>query len=280
MSKEGLQNKWLLHALAKRYLPSEAFDRPKRGFTPPIQQWVARYADRIAEIFHETDALTAPLYSDGWRQYLKAGRYEPAATMAVYYALIFALWARRYADHIGAMVGGESACHLSTKRERVTVASPIVSLADASCSDKADQHDALLHHVFREQSPEAIAEARWFCQALRNFAPGSTVRLIGDVDDGYRWLAEQSGLNVADQTDAAGTVLIGMDAMRRFDTEETVGDTLLLFVPFGTNEQNELNALLQQINNTAPIQGHQAVPISNDQGVLIARCNSASAVVS
>ncbi|MFN3165823.1 MAG: asparagine synthase (glutamine-hydrolyzing) [Phycisphaeraceae bacterium] len=280
MSKDGLQNKWLLHALAKRYLPAEAFDRPKRGFTPPIQQWVSRYAERIAEVFRETDALTAPLYSDGWRRYLNAGQYEPAATMAVYYALVFALWARRYADHIGAMVGGDTAANLSTKRERLADSSPTVSLADASCSDMADPYDQMLHRVFREQTPEAVAEARWFCQALRNFAPGSAIRLIGDADACYRWLAEQSGLNVTDQAEAAGTVAIGMDAIRRFENQDTVGDTLLLFVPFRANEQNELNTRLQQINGVAPIQGHQAVPVGDGRGVLIARCHSVSAAVS
>ncbi len=249
MSRDGLQNKWLLHALAERYLPSEAFDRPKRGFTPPLQQWMARSAERIAEVFRETDALTAPLYSRAWRGYLTSGRYEPQATMAVYYSLVFALWARRYADHIGAMAGTASA-HAAS--------------------------DSVLHRVYRANEPAAMATTRWFCQALRNFSPGSSVRLIGDHDGGYRWLAEQSGLQMTDTGDAAGTVVIGLDAARAFTSEQGVGETLLLFVPFSTAEQDEVNALLQHINAAAPIQGHQAAPVAGGRGVLIARCQAAA----
>lgn len=266
MTKDGIQNKWLLHALAKRYLPAEAFDRPKRGFTPPLQQWMATYAPRIAEVFRETDELTAPLYSNQWRQYLLNGKYEPAATMAVYYSLVFALWARRYADHIGTIVGG-----LSEHEASASDPSHLqeTSLAKASCSDKAD---TLLHRLYRANEPEAIASGRWFCQALRNFAPGSSIRLITADEKSYRWLAEQSGKQVVTDQEADGTVMIGMNALRNFEPTQTIGPTLLLFVPFSVAEQNELNALLQRVATDAPIQGHQAVPIGNDQGVLIARC--------
>lgn len=271
MSKDGIQNKWLLHALAKRYLPAEAFDRPKRGFTPPLQQWMARYAQRIAEVFRETESLTASLYSNQWRQYLVNGNYEPAATMAVYYSLVFDLWTRRYADHIGAMVGD----HQSMKRKRVPRAEEDSgAFADASCSDKTA--DAMLHRLYRINDPEAIATGRWFCQALRNFVPGSSIRLISDDDEAYHWIAEQSGLHVTTNNQADGTVVIGMDALRTFTPEQAIGQALLLFVPFAVAEQDELNTLLQRIATTTPIQGHQAVPVGNDQGVLIARCNNSS----
>jgi asparagine synthase (glutamine-hydrolysing) len=247
MTKDGIQNKWLLHALAKRYLPAEAFDRPKRGFTPPLQQWMASYSERVCEVFHETDAMTASLYSNQWRQYLLNGRYEPAATMAVYYSLVFALWARRYADHIGQMVGHQP----STKNTT----------------------DAMLHRIYRANEPEAMATGRWFCQALRNFERGSVIRLIGDDDQAYDWLATNSGIRLThEQEDALGTIAIGMDALRGFDVNDAVGSTLLLFVPFAAAEQNELNTLLQQVAVSAPIQGHQAVPVGGDRGVLIARC--------
>lgn len=271
MSKDGIQNKWLLHALAKRYLPSEAFDRPKRGFTPPLQQWMATYAGRVTEVFRETDTLTASLYSPQWRQYLLNGKYEPAATMAVYYSLVFALWCRRYADHIGAMLGTDQ----STKRERAAQApEDSDSLADASCSDRIDQ---LLHRIYRANDPEAMAIGRWFCQALRNFETGTSIQLLGDDDHAYRWLSEQSGLRLANMNETAqGTIAIGMESLRRFDLNAVTGSTLLLFVPFLAAEQNELNALLQQVATAAPIQGHQAVPVGGDKGVLIARCESRS----
>ena len=268
MSKDGIQNKWLLHALAKRYLPEQAFDRPKRGFTPPLQQWMARYAQRIVDVFRETDALTAPLYSSQWRQYLLNGRYEPAATMPVYYSLVFALWCRRYADHIGAVVGDQQ----STTRERVAQDEKDTGpRADASCLDRAD--DELLHRIYRANQPEAMATGRWFCQALRNFEQDSAIRLLGEADPAYRWLAEQSGLRLTSGDDEAqGTIAIGMDALRGFDAKAVAGSTLLLFVPFSVAEQNELNALLQQVATQRPIQGHQAAPVGGDKGVLIARC--------
>ncbi len=268
MSKDGLQNKWLLHALAKRYLPAEAFDRPKRGFTPPIQQWMARYADRIAQVLRETDTLTAPLYSQAWRQYLMNGRYEPTATMAVYYSLVFALWARRYADHIASMPGDLQ----STKRQRVSVTCSTKSLTDASCSDVINQSDSMLHRVYRAHDPQAIATARWFCQALRNVAPGSSIRLVGDHDGLYRWLGEQNGLRIVDTGQCDATILAGIEAVRAFSADQCSSPTLLLFVPFGAGNQDQLNALLKQLHSSAPIQGHQAVPIGSDQGVLIARC--------
>lgn len=264
MSQDGLQNKWLLHALAKRYLPTEAFDRPKCGFTPPIQQWIARYAERIAQVFAETDALTAPLYSANWRQYLLAGQYEPAATMAVYYSLVFALWARQYADHIASMPGALSEHEASASNPNHP---SLESRVNASCSDKASP---LLHHVYRAHDLTAVATSRWFCQALRNFEAGSALALMGDNDGLYAWLAEQSGF-VIEQANASGTVLIGIDAMRQFESQTLKGDTLVFFVPFNVVEKNELNTLLQKINQTTPIQGHQAVPLTNGQGVLIAR---------
>lgn len=250
MSKDGLQNKWLLHALAKRYLPGEAFDRPKRGFTPPLQQWVAKHAERIAEVFRETDALTGALYTGGWRAYLASGRYQPQATMPVYYCLVFALWVRRYAHHIAGMVGGST---------------PMAG-------------DVMLDRVYRAHDPEAAMTARWFCQALRNFDEGDTIRIISDGDALYRWLAGQSGLAVPRDGDVAGTVLIGMDALRSVDVDALSGETLLVFVPFAAAEQAELNGLLQRLNGAAPVQGQQSVRVGDDRGVLIARCVMSSEV--
>jgi len=250
MSKDGLQNKWLLHALAKRYLPAEAFDRPKRGFTPPLQQWVARYAERIADVFRQTDALTAPLYAQAWRHYLTGGRYEPATTMAVYYSLVFALWCRRYAGQIASMPGDQPRAHAPS----------------------------MMHRVYRTHDAEAMAAARWFCQALRNVEQGSRVRLIGDSDGLYGWLAGQCGLRVAEDDGADATVLIGMEAVRSLDRQPLTGSTLLLFLPFSIAQQQELNTQLQQVNAIAPIKGHQAVPIGGNGGVLIARCALASAI--
>lgn len=248
MASNGIQNKWALHALAGRYLPREAFDRPKRGFTPPIQRWMAHNAGGIAEIFRETDGSTASLYSSDWRNYLVSGKYDAGATMPIYYCLMFALWIRRYGKYVQDLPG---------------------TAGQVSPQGTAD---STWHDTYRAQTPEAMASARWFCQALRNFDPGETVRLVGDDAGVYRWLAEQSGLKVADE-EASGMVCIGLDAMKALAGVDLIGGlTLLLFVPFAAAQQAELQAELQRIITLAPIQGHQAVPVGGDRGVLIARC--------
>ncbi|MEM9021189.1 MAG: asparagine synthase (glutamine-hydrolyzing) [Planctomycetota bacterium] len=259
MAKDGLQNKWLLHALAKRYLPSETFDRPKRGFTPPLQQWMARYAQRIAEVFRQTDELTAPLYSGQWRQYLRAGRYQPGATMAVYYSLVFALWVRRYADHLQL---GTAA--LQSRQAR--------GLAPETYCDLTTPG----HQTFREQPTAKLTEARWFCQMLGNIKPKPdeppTLWISGDTSGFYDTLAKRSGCTVTSNQPQA-LIIVGLPATLEYIANPfRSAPMILVFIPFAAAQQQAVNDALLQLNAMAPIQGHQAVPVGGDQGVLIARC--------
>lgn len=267
MAKDGIQNKWVLHALAKRYLPAQSFDRPKRGFTPPLQQWMSIYTKRIVEIFHETETLTSALYSKSWRQYLLNGAYAPAMTMAVYYSLIFALWIRRYADHISSVPGADQSTTIESAKQ-------VLNGYTGSTDYPETKHiNGLSHRIYRASEPEAIGIGRWFCQALRNFPKGSAVRLVGDSDDAYRWMVEQSGLRLAHKKDAiAGTVRIGMSSIDTFESNECQGPILLLFVPFRTAQQKDLNQIVQRFVTKYPILGHQLVSVSAREGVLIARC--------
>lgn len=251
MSANGLQNKWALHALAKRYLPAEAFDRPKRGFTPPIQGWMQQHATRIAGVFRETETLTAGLYASQWQQYLNAGRYEPQAVMPVYYCLVFAFWARRYAEHL----------------------QPIASSA------AVPQTPSPSHRSFREQQPADLATARWFCQMLGNVPDGGRIKLTGDPTGFYATLAKRSGYRLTDDMGDA-QVLIGLDAVNASAPGHD-GDArmLLAFVPFNASEQPQVQAALQSLNACRPIQGHQAVPVGEDRAVLIARCATSRATV-
>ncbi len=254
MAANGLQNKWVLHALAKRYLPTEAFDRPKRGFTPPIQGWMQRYAERIADVFRATESLTAGLYAPQWQQVLNAGRYAPQATMPVYYCLVFALWARRYAEHL----------------------QPIALNA------AVPQTPGPSHRAFREQHPADLATARWFCQMLGNVPDGGTLRITGDPTGFYADLAERSGYRVLRGTGIPacptdGTIdahaLLGLDAVRDYAAQPSDADTMVLaFIPFDTHEQQQVQVALQALNSACPVQGHQAVPVGDNCTVLIARC--------
>ncbi|MEM9416359.1 MAG: asparagine synthase (glutamine-hydrolyzing) [Planctomycetota bacterium] len=291
MAVNGLQNKWILHALAKRYLPAEAFDRPKRGFTPPIQQWMQRYAPRIAEVFRETQALTAGLYSPSWQSFLNAGQYTPQAMMPVYYCLVFALWARRYQDHIRPFTEDNAPA-------------PSRAMSEANPRITPRSQDGSAHTAFREQSPVALATARWFCQMLGNLPDAGTLHITGDPTGFYADLATRSGYRVvagverSDPPECTAGVqtpsprsgggcadpghqphahaLVGLDAVTAYTTQPRDDNTMLLaFIPFDTHEQQQVQQALQQLNTHRPIQGHQAVPVGEGKAVLIARCAAA-----
>ncbi|XAL98771.1 asparagine synthase (glutamine-hydrolyzing) [Phycisphaeraceae bacterium D3-23] len=303
MTADGLQNKWVLHALAKRYLPAEAFDRPKRGFTPPIQQWMQRYAPSIADLFRETESLTAGLYSPAWQGFLNAGRYTPQSMMPVYYALVFGLWARRYAEHIEPI-----ATSFATPGRAMSAANPRI----------APGKDSPSHRTFREQSPADGATARWFCQMLGNLPDAGTLQLTGDPTGFYADLAKRSGYRVVGRTgtpqrgadipvchsaqpkpphlntpsglrpvadrnvchtDEIAHALVGLNAVSAYAAQPSDDNAMLLaFIPFDAHEQQQVQQALQQLNTHHPIQGHQQVPVGEGKAVLIARCASRSAM--
>lgn len=51
------QGKWLLRQVLKKYVPEALFDRPKRGFTPPVDQWLRGSLKDWANDLLNPDAL-------------------------------------------------------------------------------------------------------------------------------------------------------------------------------------------------------------------------------
>ena len=224
---------------------------------PPIQGWMQQHASRIAEVFRETESLTTGLYAPQWQSYLNAGRYEPQAMMPIYYCLVFALWARRYADHIN-----PTAEAMQTAVNR--------GLPPFSYSDLTSP----CHKAFREQSPAHLATARWFCQMLGNVPDGGNAKLIGDTDGFYTTLTQRSGYEEVSNVDIADTVIL-IDAVSVSEyAKRPYGkpQTVLAFIPFDTSEQQQAQEALQALNTRCPVLGHQAVPVGDDRAVLIARC--------
>ncbi|MEM9883944.1 MAG: asparagine synthase (glutamine-hydrolyzing) [Planctomycetota bacterium] len=233
------QFKWPLWKLCERYLPRAAYDRPKRGFTPPLNLWLSQHAGRIAARFEALRDTLGGVFSPAWQAYLAAGRYEPAAAMPVYYSLALGVWAEHYGRYINAWPSAET-----------SIPTPF-------------------HATLRDDDPAALGAARWFAQALGNFADGGTLRLVGDDSGFYRWLAGQLGYAVADDGTADGCVVVGLDAMDRL-TWDGLADVVLV-LPFGVTEQMGLQHRLRSLPGHVEVRATQVVPVGEGRGVLVAR---------
>lgn len=239
--REG-QNKWPLFKLCERYLPREVYDRPKRGFTPPLGLWLAQNRDRIATHFRDTAPLLASVFSPTWAQHLASANTSPATTMPVYYSLVLSKWAEHYGDYINAWP--------SENASKTTV----------------------WHESCREQTPAGVGAARWFAQALGNFPDGGTLRLVGDEDGFYAWLAEQLGYAVSNDAACPRQVFCGLPAIAAADFATWTHAADVVFVaPFGATQQHEVQQALQTLPACAAVQGTQGVQVDTDRGVLVAR---------
>ncbi|MCX5661833.1 MAG: asparagine synthase (glutamine-hydrolyzing) [Planctomycetota bacterium] len=267
------KNKWILMELARRYVPAEAIDRPKRGFTPPLEKWVAGSAALLAKQFRETDGQTGSLYSQGWRDFLRAGKYNAGALMPVYYSLMLSRWAKQFEAYIGvwpgeAARGGEAAA----------------KVGETPASARGPWQDAL-----RAQDPLALAESRWFCQAMGNFPAGARVRLRGDDAGWFAFLARGCGLAPVESesaADAAGAaspdlVCVGLDAALNLLAGEGAkvaagSPTILIVAPFAGAQADRAKALLEGLGKAFLIKGYQAPSLAPDRAVLIVRCQPAA----
>jgi len=247
------QHKWILLELARRYGLARAVDRPKRGFTPPINLWMQQNAGHVAETLEATDTQTRSLYSSDWRQYQHGGDYDHTGTMPLLYCLMLAKWTQRYERFIGDWPGQ--------------------SEARPSASTGRRWHDALDEH-----EPVALAEARFFEQAMKNFKPGDRIHLVGKDDDWFAFLAENGGgLQVLDRDSKGkqsiqGIVLVGFDAMTKLTEQydpalaEDLGDGKLLIVaPFPAAKQSSIEPLLQKLAESWLLKGCQVVQLGKDQ---------------
>ena len=243
--REG-RNKWILHRLAERYLPRAAFDRPKRGFTPPLEQWIARQSREIVRVFLAQDGHLRRVFSDDWMKLLTAGRFQGLPVMAVHYSLVLALWAQRYGEYIGEWPGGAVG-------------------GDAPASP--------WHVTMRAQEPEHVAESRWFVQALKNLEPGSTIRLVGDRDDFHRFLARSAGLAAADgdMDEPDAVVVIGLEAAEGVLAHPMAASaTMLWFIPFDGRRQARVDALVLLLAAKMTVEGMQALELGPERGLLVA----------
>ncbi|MEM9420611.1 MAG: asparagine synthase (glutamine-hydrolyzing) [Planctomycetota bacterium] len=239
------QNKWPLFKLCERYLPREAYDRPKRGFTPPLGLWLEQNQTQIAQHFRDTAPLIAGVFAPQWQSFLETGQSSAQTTMPVYYSLVLSKWTEHYGDYIKAWP--------SENTSKTT-------------------H---WHATHREQTPAAIGESRWFAQALGNFAKGSMLHLVGDGDGHFAWIAEQLDYRVTDDAECDQRVLLGLSAASQLHQLPVSQPTTVLWVAlFNGHEQSTIQHALQSLPASITPQGTQGVQVSQDQGVFIAKLNA------
>ena len=280
------RNKWVLTELARRYMPREAIDRPKRGFTPPLGLWIASHAAALAELFAATAGQTRACYSLHWQNYLLAGRYEAGAMMPVFYSLMLALWAQRYGKYIAHWPG-------EGDHGRSHPARP--ALAGCVSSDSlspASGIGPMWEQAFRQQDPATLAQGRWFCQGLGNFPAQARILLLGDHDGWYAALARGCGATVTAPTAGEplesiegpfdGVVMIGRDCVidsvltravewKQLTLGAGVAGGILLFIPYTVDQQETIRQLLERVSSNLPIRGFQAAPLGGNRAVLVAR---------
>lgn len=268
------KNKWVLMELARRYVPAEAIDRPKRGFTPPLEKWIAGSSPALAEQFRAAEPLMRAAFSPGWSAFLQAGKYHAGATMPIYYSLMLTRWARQYERYIGDWPGDARAPGRATAG-KLEASEPSALPLTA----KAPWQGAL-----RTQDPMVLAEARWFCQAMGNFKPGTAVRLRGDDAGWFAFLARGTGLAPAEaENDGHGPmdqVCVGLDAAAGLFSAgaepPAPNSTLLIFAPFDGAQADRARAVLEGLGKAFVIKGYQAPTLGPDRVLLIVKCQPAT----
>ena len=102
--RNGL-GKWALHSLFRRYLPAELADRPKRGFSVPIETWLRGPLRGWAEDLLDADALAADGYLGAapvrklWREHLDGHRNWSSQLWSI---LMFQSWKRHWESSLDA----------------------------------------------------------------------------------------------------------------------------------------------------------------------------------
>ena len=99
------RGKWPLHSLFRRYLPAELADRPKRGFSVPIESWLRGPLRGWAEDLLDPDALAADGFLAGapvrklWREHLEGHRNWSFQLWSI---LMFQSWKRHWQSSLDA----------------------------------------------------------------------------------------------------------------------------------------------------------------------------------
>ncbi|MCC6580745.1 MAG: asparagine synthase (glutamine-hydrolyzing) [Phycisphaeraceae bacterium] len=257
MKVRGNQFKWILLELAKRYGPVEAVDRPKQGFTPPYRTWVESHGPALGRFFHETDDLIAPAVSRSWRQVLQQGQYNNANALGVLYTLMFASWARTYADTIGDWALEEAPaedCHVPA---RPASSSRLRTLME-------------LHGL-------TTGLATLYTDLISGMSPALPIRILGDDDGWYAWLTRQSGRTVVDHDqDNALILVIGLaEAWRQLFGENAISHaaTVALFCPFATPDHAMTQDFINQLPSRMAVKSRQMIKMDDKHAVLLALGN-------
>lgn len=251
----GVEAKWIVRELARRHVPRAAIDRPKRGFTPPLDLWITQHESAVRAQILDAEPVIGHLFSSAWKRALREQSFSTLPLMAVFYTLITAVWGRQHASHLTGDVA----------------AAPPIPTKSASPWQA----------VLRAQSREAVTEARWIAQALGNIPDGARVRLAGDVDGYVETIARGSGLEPVDDAEAVEALVITGCAARQLagiDAEPTNNlaspddvPTVLVLVSCSMQEANDLPAALERIGAQITVRGRQAVQTGADRALLVVR---------
>ena len=99
MKVRGVLGKWILRQVLYRFVPKHIVDRPKMGFSVPIDQWLRGPLRQWAEGLLFSDVrgggwFDTPALSRAWQE-LQAGR--PRAGTAIWAAVMLQAWRSRWA---------------------------------------------------------------------------------------------------------------------------------------------------------------------------------------
>ena len=93
-----LQRRWF-----KRIMPNSQPFAPKRGFTVPVEEWIAARADKLAPLVARTPGIGEVCYPDAVEKLFRkcAGGGDKRLGIACWQLLFYALWHRIHAEGAG-----------------------------------------------------------------------------------------------------------------------------------------------------------------------------------
>ncbi|MGI9628990.1 MAG: asparagine synthase-related protein, partial [Longimicrobiales bacterium] len=96
----GKTGKWALRQVAYRRIPNKLLDRPKMGFTVPIDRWLQGplkpWADDLIHSETGSAYLDQPALVEGWRRYQETGH----GGLRFWAALMLLGWTDRWGTHV------------------------------------------------------------------------------------------------------------------------------------------------------------------------------------
>lgn len=281
MKVRNKQFKWVLFELAKRYGPIEAIDRPKRGFTPPLGQWIVQASSKLGQMFTQSQSWTTQLFNSQWQTFLQAGQFTQQHTMPVFYSLMFTKWCEQYADYI------DSDLQLATPGFEMPVTTNDhhwhrgTLLGETATLNESRLCNHLFNHFEADDHVLLVGDENGWFSRIFQASCKSVTRLLSHDD----WtegqviaMSQTPSIDTVDASDAntlqvAGTIMIGLSKLAtQLASRHFAGKRLVCLIPFAVNGQQQVQALLQQIAALGTIAGHQVVNLSQQQAALVVRC--------